>query len=140
MLRSTIIFVKLNQFFIWDLNNPVKPFAPPSSRSLDDVTSVNWNHIVQSVLAASSNNGYTVVWDIREANGQKGREFATLSYSGSVNQMPAYGQSQPGMMGGPHYKPQWMGPACGMPGSVSSVVWHPENVSFLHLNKGSGSV
>ncbi|PLW22742.1 hypothetical protein PCANC_01087 [Puccinia coronata f. sp. avenae] len=119
------------EVFIWDLNNPVKPFAPPSSRSLDDVTSVNWNHIVQSVLAASSNNGYTVVWDIREANGQKGREVATLSYSGSVNQMPAYGQSQPGMMGGPHYNSQWMGPAGGRPGSVSSVVWHPENPTKL---------
>ncbi|WAQ83462.1 hypothetical protein PtA15_3A833 [Puccinia triticina] len=119
------------EVFIWDLNNPVKPFAPPSSRSLDDVTSVNWNHIVQSVLAASSNNGYTVVWDIREANGQKGREVATLSYSGSVNQMPAYGQPQPGMMGGPQYGSQWMGPAGGRPGSVSSVVWHPENPTKL---------
>jgi len=119
------------EVFIWDLNNPVKPFAPPSSRSLDDVTSVNWNHIVQSVLAASSNNGYTVVWDIREANGQKGREVATLSYSGSVNQMPAYGQNQPGMMGGPQYGSQWMGPAGGRPGSVSSVVWHPENPTKL---------
>lgn len=119
------------EVFIWDLNNPVKPFAPPSSRSLDDVTSVNWNHIVQSVLAASSNNGYTVVWDIREANGQKGREVATLSYSGSVNPMPAYGQNQPGMMGGPQYGSQWMGPAGGRPGSVSSVVWHPENPTKL---------
>lgn len=127
---TTIKSMKFKQVFIWDLNNPVKPFAPPSSRSLDDVTSVNWNHIVQSVLAASSNNGYTVVWDIREANGQKGREVATLSYSGSVNPMPAYGQNQPGMMGGPQYGSQWMGPAGGRPGSVSSVVWHPENVSF----------
>ncbi|KAI7957468.1 hypothetical protein MJO28_004563 [Puccinia striiformis f. sp. tritici] len=119
------------EVFIWDLNNPIKPFAPPSSRSLDDVTSVNWNHIVQSVLAASSNNGYTVVWDIREANGQKGREVATLSYSGASNQMPAYGQPQPGMMGGPQYGSQWMGPAGGRPGSVSSVVWHPENPTKL---------
>ncbi|KAG0147287.1 hypothetical protein CROQUDRAFT_91729 [Cronartium quercuum f. sp. fusiforme G11] len=119
------------EVFIWDLNNPVKPFAPPPSRSLDDVTSVSWNHVVQSVLAASSNNGYTVVWDIREANGQKGREVATLSYSGSVNQMPGYGQSQPGMMGGPQYGAQWMGPPGGRPGSVSSVVWHPENPTKL---------
>lgn len=92
---------------------------------------MSWNHVVQSVLAASSNNGYTVVWDIREANGQKGREVATLSYTGSVSQMPAYGQSQPGMMGGPQYGAQWMGPQNGRPGSVSSVAWHPENVSVL---------
>lgn len=119
------------EVFIWDLNNPIKPFAPPTSRSLDDVTSVNWNHVVQSVLAASSNNGYTVVWDIREANGQKGREVATLNYSGSVNQMPTFAQQQPGMMGGPQYGPQWMGPANGRSGSVSSVVWHPENPTKL---------
>lgn len=119
------------EVFIWDLNNPVKPFAPPPSRSLDDVTSVSWNHVVQSVLAASSNNGYTVVWDIREANGQKGREVATLSYSGAVNQMPAFAQNQPGMMGGPQYGGQWMGPQGGRPGSVSSVVWHPENPTKL---------
>lgn len=119
------------EVFIWDLNNPVKPFAPPPSRSLDDVTSVNWNHIVQSVLAASSINGYTVVWDIRESNGQKGREVATLSYAGSVNQMPTYGQPQPGMMGGHQYGNQWMGAAGGRPGSVSAVVWHPENPTKL---------
>ncbi|MBW0503140.1 hypothetical protein O181_042855 [Austropuccinia psidii MF-1] len=119
------------EVFIWDLNNPVKPFAPPSSRSLDDVTSVNWNHIVQSVLAASSNNGYTVVWDIREANGQKGREVAALSYSGSINQIPVYGQPQPPMMTGPQYGSQWIGPTSGRPGAVSSVVWHPENPTKL---------
>lgn len=119
------------EVFIWDMNNPVKPFAPPPSRSLDDVTSVSWNHIVQSVLAVSSNNGYTVVWDIREANGQKGREVATLSYIGSVNQIPAYGQSRSGNLSGPQYGSRWMTPSVGRAGSVSSVVWHPENPTKL---------
>ncbi|KAH9441951.1 hypothetical protein Pst134EA_031995 [Puccinia striiformis f. sp. tritici] len=45
--------------------------------------------------------------------------------------MPAYGQPQPGMMGGPQYGSQWMGPAGGRPSSVSSVVWHPENPTKL---------
>lgn len=108
------------QVFIWDLNNPVKPFAPPASRSLDDVSAVGWNRVVQSVLAASSTNGYTVVWDIREANGQKGREVSALSYSGAA-------MGYPGQPGGPGYGGQWGGPG-GRPGGVSSVVWHPENV------------
>ncbi|CAH7678466.1 hypothetical protein BY996DRAFT_4633921 [Phakopsora pachyrhizi] len=120
------------EVFIWDLKHPAKPFAPPPSRSLDEVNSVSWNHVVQSVLAASSNNGYTVVWDIREANGQKGREVATLSYTGSVNPMAGYGQPPQVMMGGgQQYGSQWMGPAGGRPGSVSSVVWHPENPTKL---------
>lgn len=115
----------LSQVFIWDLNNPVKPFAPPASRSLDDVSAVGWNRVVQSVLAASSVNGYTVVWDIREANGQKGREVSALSYSGA-------GAGYPGQ-GGPGYGGQWGGPG-GRPGGVSSVVWHPDNVrrSLMH--------
>eukprot|EP00833_Pecoramyces_ruminatium_P004354 jgi/Orpsp1_1/1178386/evm.model.c7180000065070.1 len=54
------------ELFIWDLNNPNKPYSPGSkSQKLEDVTSVSWNRKFSYILASTSNNGNTVVWDLR---------------------------------------------------------------------------
>ncbi|OUM67378.1 hypothetical protein PIROE2DRAFT_50683 [Piromyces sp. E2] len=54
------------ELFIWDLNNPTKPYSPGSkSQKLEDVTSVAWNRKFSYILASTSNNGNTVVWDLR---------------------------------------------------------------------------
>jgi len=54
------------ELFIWDLNNPTKPYSPGSkSQKLEDVTSVSWNRKFSYILASTSNNGNTVVWDLR---------------------------------------------------------------------------
>ena len=41
---------------------------------MDDITSVGWNGQVQHILATSSSNGHTVVWDLRNR-----KEVMTLS-------------------------------------------------------------
>ena len=43
--------------YIWDLNEPTKPYAPtPGARvtKLDEITSLAWNQQVQYVLAGAS--------------------------------------------------------------------------------------
>ncbi|KAG0170061.1 protein transport protein S31 [Apophysomyces sp. BC1034] len=55
-----------NEIYIWDLNNPTKPYSPGTkSNKLGDITSLSWNSQVQHILATSSTMGYTVVWDLR---------------------------------------------------------------------------
>lgn len=90
-----------NEVYIWDLTNPNTPYTPgPKSQKLDDITSVGWNGQVQHILATSSSTGHTVVWDLRNR-----KEVMTLSApnSGGMNASRR---------------------------SISSVVWHPDVVSF----------
>jgi protein transport protein SEC31 len=54
------------ELFIWDLNNPEKPYTPGSkSQKLDDITCVAWNRQVQHIMASSSVNGCSVIWDLK---------------------------------------------------------------------------
>ncbi|XP_010269720.1 PREDICTED: protein transport protein SEC31 homolog B-like [Nelumbo nucifera] len=55
---------------IWDMANPVEPtHFPPlkgvGSGSQTDISFLSWNHKVQHILASTSHNGTTVVWDLR---------------------------------------------------------------------------
>jgi protein transport protein SEC31 len=89
-----------NEIYIWDLTKPDTPYSPGAKSSkLEDITSVGWNGQVQHILATSSSTGHTVVWDLRNR-----REVMTLSapISGGINTGHR---------------------------SISSVVWHPDNVS-----------
>jgi protein transport protein SEC31 len=89
-----------NEIYIWDLTKPDTPYSPGAKSSkLEDITSVGWNGQVQHILATSSSTGHTVVWDLRNR-----REVMTLSapISGGINAGHR---------------------------SISSVVWHPDNVS-----------
>ncbi|KAI9366105.1 hypothetical protein DFJ73DRAFT_772213 [Zopfochytrium polystomum] len=66
------------EVFIWDLNNPTKPYSPGSkSQRLEDVTALAWNRQVFYILATGSNNGNTVIWDLRNR-----REIITLTNPG----------------------------------------------------------
>ncbi|KAJ3290152.1 protein transport protein S31 [Borealophlyctis nickersoniae] len=66
------------EIFIWDLNNPTKPYSPGArSAKLEDVTALSWNRVVAHILATGSNNGYTVVWDLRNR-----REIIQLAHPG----------------------------------------------------------
>jgi protein transport protein SEC31 len=48
------------------LKNPTRPYSPGSkSARIEDVYSLAWNPKAGHILASSSNNGYTVVWDLR---------------------------------------------------------------------------
>ncbi|CAO3616708.1 unnamed protein product [Mucor hiemalis] len=73
----------------------------PKFTKLDDITSVGWNGQVQHILATSSSNGHTVVWDLRNC-----KEVMTLSAPNSG-----------GMNAGRR--------------SISSVVWHPDVATQL---------
>ena len=56
---------------IWDLANPNKPSLYPALKSTSggpsagEVSYLAWNHKVQHILASSSLNGTTVVWDLK---------------------------------------------------------------------------
>ena len=66
------------QIFIWDLTNPTKPYSPGArSQKLEDITTLSWNRAVSYILATASNNGYTVVWDLRNR-----REIIKLAHPG----------------------------------------------------------
>tara|TARA_Y100001954_G_scaffold207869_1_gene231743 strand:+ start:555 stop:4292 length:3738 start_codon:yes stop_codon:yes gene_type:complete len=56
---------------IWDLASPTKPSLYPALKSTTggptagEVSYLGWNHKVQHILASSSLNGTTVVWDLK---------------------------------------------------------------------------
>lgn len=91
------------EIYIWDLNNPTKPYSPGArSQKLDEITSLAWNGQVSHILATSSSSGYTIVWDLKNK-----REVAALAYGGGL----------PGANGAPA--------AAGRRG-IGAVAWHPE--------------
>ena len=60
--------VFLGQIFIWDITSPktptvYSPGAKPAQSS--DVTCVGWNKKVQHIMASTSSNGTSVVWDLK---------------------------------------------------------------------------
>lgn len=100
------------EIFIWDLNNPSKPYSPGNrSQKLEEVTSVTWNNQVQHILATASSTGYSVVWDLRNK-----REVMQLYYPGAAPS--AFGANGMSMGAG------------GRRG-ISSVVWNPDNATQL---------
>ncbi|KAI7898032.1 WD40-repeat-containing domain protein [Cokeromyces recurvatus] len=64
-----------SEVFIWDLNHS-KPYTPGArSDKMNDINSVAWNSQVQHIIATSSTNGYTVLWDLRSK-----KQIMTLTY------------------------------------------------------------
>ncbi|PKA62399.1 WD-40 repeat-containing protein MSI2 [Apostasia shenzhenica] len=56
---------------IWDLENPPEPRLFPSLRGVGsgaqtEISFVSWNKKFQPILASTSHNGITVVWDLRQ--------------------------------------------------------------------------
>ncbi|KAI9105495.1 hypothetical protein DFS34DRAFT_575149 [Phlyctochytrium arcticum] len=66
------------EVYIWDLTNPTKPYTPgPKSQRLEDISVLSWNRQVAYILGTASNNGYTVLWDLRHK-----KEIITLAHPG----------------------------------------------------------
>jgi protein transport protein SEC31 len=104
------------EVFIWDLNNPTKPYSPGArSSKLDEITSLSWNGEVAHILATSSSSGYTVVWDLKNK-----KELTALAYGGGT----ATSGGAPNGMGGAF--------GAGARRGMSAVCWHPEQVSSSH--------
>ncbi|XP_068661823.1 protein transport protein SEC31 homolog B-like isoform X1 [Aristolochia californica] len=66
---------------IWDLTNPKEPHFFPvlkssASGSQEEVSFLSWNHKVQHILASTSSNGATVIWDLK-------RQKPVISFSDS---------------------------------------------------------
>lgn len=56
-----------SEIFIWDLNNPSSAMSPGNKlHPLEDINSIAWNRQVQHILASTSPNGRSVVWDLRK--------------------------------------------------------------------------
>lgn len=56
-----------SEVFIWDLSNPSNPMSPGNKlHPLEDISGVAWNMQVQHILASTSPNGRSVVWDLRK--------------------------------------------------------------------------
>lgn len=56
---------------IWDLENPAEPVMFPPLKSVGsgaqtEISFVSWNPKFQPILASTSHNGMTVVWDLRQ--------------------------------------------------------------------------
>jgi protein transport protein SEC31 len=56
--------------FIWDLKNPSEPTVYPPLKSVGSsaqagISSLSWNPKFQHIVASTSSNGMTVVWDLR---------------------------------------------------------------------------
>lgn len=108
-----VSFLLFLQIFIWDMSTISSSsvhYTPGSTASKPgDVTSLAWNAQAEYILASSLSTGYTIIWDLR-----KKTQIRTLQYSGPS-----------GSAGGP------FGGASGSRASMSSVCWHPENVSLM---------
>lgn len=106
------------EVYIWDMNNPTKPYSPGArSSKLDEITSLSWNGEVAHILATSSSSGYTVVWDLKNK-----KELTALTYGGGSGTAGA---------------PNGMGSAfaAGVRRGMGAVCWHPEQVSIYLVEK-----
>lgn len=54
------------EVLLWDLSS-LQSYPPTGTKSarLEDVTDLAWNCQVSHILATSSSNGYTVIWDLK---------------------------------------------------------------------------
>ncbi len=60
------------------MTKPSTPYSPGArSPKLEDIYAIQWNRLVPHILASSSNNGYTVIWDLRSK-----RELLSLAHPG----------------------------------------------------------
>ncbi|CAN6442260.1 unnamed protein product [Victoria cruziana] len=67
---------------IWDISNPAEPsHFPPlkgvGSGAQGEVSFLAWNHKVQHILASTSYNGTTVIWDLK-------KQKPVISFSDSI--------------------------------------------------------
>jgi protein transport protein SEC31 len=58
-----------NDIFIWDINALDKPMAPGAkpTQSQADIMGVAWNRHVSHIMASTSADGMSVVWDLRQS-------------------------------------------------------------------------
>lgn len=58
-----------NDIFIWDINSLDKPMAPGAkpTQSQADIMGVAWNKHVSHIMASTSVDGMSVVWDLRQS-------------------------------------------------------------------------
>jgi protein transport protein SEC31 len=105
------------EVFIWDMNNPLKPYSPgPKSSRLSDVLCLAWNSQVQHILATGASNGMCVIWDLKNR-----REIIQLQHQPvSSSTMMQQQQQQP------H----------GAYSRISSVCWHPDIATQLITASG----
>ncbi|CAL5084442.1 unnamed protein product [Urochloa decumbens] len=81
---------------IWDLKNPVEPGVyPPLKQSVGssaqaEISCLSWNPKFQHILATTSSNGMTVVWDLRN-------QKPLTSFSDSVRRKSSVLQWNPDM-------------------------------------------
>lgn len=78
---------------IWDIANPAEPtHFPPlkggGSSTQSEISYISWNRKVQQVLASTSLNGTTVVWDLR-------KQKPVISFSDSIRRRSSVLQWHP---------------------------------------------
>ncbi|VFQ84239.1 unnamed protein product [Cuscuta campestris] len=76
---------------IWDIANPAKPTQKGGGRvssTQSEISYISWNRKVQQVLASTSVNGTTVVWDLR-------RPKPVISFSDSIRRRSSVLQWHP---------------------------------------------
>ena len=70
---------------IWDISNLSSPYSPGQRTpklNNSDILSLKWNNSIPHILASSGNNGYTVVWDLKNK-----RQVISLSPPTSASNM-----------------------------------------------------
>jgi protein transport protein SEC31 len=80
---------------IWDLKNPVEPVVYPPLKSVGssaqaEISCLSWNPKFQHILATTSSNGMTVVWDLRN-------QKPLTSFSDSIRRKSSVLQWNPDM-------------------------------------------
>ncbi|KAJ1566259.1 protein transport protein S31, partial [Cladochytrium tenue] len=66
------------EIYVWNLEDPSKPYSPGTrSQRLEDVSALAWNRQVFYILATGSNNGNSVIWDLRNR-----KEIICLTHPG----------------------------------------------------------
>ncbi|KAG2638809.1 hypothetical protein PVAP13_2NG639600 [Panicum virgatum] len=80
---------------IWDLKNPVEPTVYPPLKSVGssaqaEISCLSWNPKFQHIVATTSSNGMTVVWDLRN-------QKPLTSFSDSVRRKSSVLQWNPDM-------------------------------------------
>eukprot|EP00834_Sanchytrium_tribonematis_P006576 NODE_497_length_6803_cov_1.267900.p2 type:complete len:533 gc:universal NODE_497_length_6803_cov_1.267900:5199-6797(+) len=78
---------------IWDVNNLSTPYSPGNRTpklSGREILNLKWNNSIPHILASSADNGYTVIWDLKNK-----REVISLQLPGGVNQGGVIGEWHP---------------------------------------------
>jgi protein transport protein SEC31 len=114
------------EMFIWDMNQPTTPYSPGPTKSSKlvgaDVTCVAWNRCVPHILASTSSNGVTVVWDLKNR-----REVFSLTAPGAAGGAPMAMSGSNAQTIAPNTPSIIVGPGAGgarRQGVVAA--WHPD--------------